>query len=102
METRRRTHAALAGAIVLNVVLGFVVATKYWPTRAHAQAASGRARGEYTMTTGKSNVGGPDVICVLDAANQEMLFLRWDQSKQQLMAQGYRSLTHDAASGPGR
>lgn len=102
MDTRRRTHAALAGAIVLNVVLGSIVAAKYWPTRAEAQAGKARARGEYTMTTGKSNVGGPDVICVLDAANQEMLFLRWDQSKQQLMAQGYRSLTQDAAAAPGR
>lgn len=102
METRRRTHAALAGAIVLNIVLGSIVAAKYWPTHARAQAGSARARGEYTMTTGKSNVGGPDVVCVLDAANQEMLFLRWDQGKQQLMAQGYRSLTQDAASGPGR
>lgn len=102
METRRRTHAALAGAIVLNVVLGSVVAAKYWPTRAEAQAAKTRARGEYTMTTGKSNTGGPDVICVLDAANQEMLFLKWDQSKQQLMAQGFRSLTQDAAAASGR
>jgi hypothetical protein len=102
MQASRKSHAALASAIVLNVVLGSIVTAKYWPTRAEAQAGKARARGDYTMTTGKSNVGGPDVICVLDAANQEMLFLRWDQSKQQLMAQGYRSLSQDAASGPGR
>ena len=102
MTAGRRKHAALAGAIVLNVVLGAILVGKYSPTRAEAQGGKPRARGEYTMTTGKSNVGGPDVICVLDAANQEMIFLRWDQSRQQLMAQGYRSLTQDAESGSGR
>lgn len=102
MQTRRRTHAALAGAIVLNVVLGAVALAKFAPSRAEAQAAKPRARGEYTMTTGKSNVGGPDVICILDAANQEMLFLRWDQSRQKLVPQGYRNLAQDAASGTGR
>lgn len=107
MIKRFHPRAPLAGAIALNALLLAVLAFKMLPQRAEAQgpapaAASTRARGEYTMTTGKPNVGGPDVIAVLDAANQEMLFLRWDQSRQQLQTLGYRSLSADANLGQGR
>jgi len=39
---------------------------------------------------------------VLDAANAEMVALKWDQSRQSLIGAGYREVTSDLRVSPGR
>jgi len=61
-----------------------------------------RARGEYTMVAGRTNLGGPAAVYIVDGTNQEMVALRWDQSKQVLVGVGYRNLAGDNRTQTGR
>lgn len=83
---------------LLLTLLGATVAS----TALAQNAAGARARGDYTMASGRISVGGPHAIYVLDSANQEVVALRWDNSKQTLLPVGYRSLSRDAQQVPGR
>jgi hypothetical protein len=62
----------------------------------------GRARGAYTMLNGTIQGGNSDAIYVVDSANQEMMVLRWNDGRNSLEGIGYRSLSADATSQPGR
>jgi hypothetical protein len=93
--------------VVLNAALLAGLVLVMWSQTAGAQnsaerPANGRNRGEYTMISGKTNAGGADAIYVLDAANQEVIALRWDVAKQSLTGIGYRNLIADSKSVPGR
>ncbi len=92
--------------IVLNAVLLGVLAvvTLAPPGRSLAQPTGvpQRARGEYTMVAGKTNAGSVESIYIIDAANQELVALKWDQSRQHLAGLGYRSLDADSKALPGR
>jgi len=92
--------------LLLNLCLLAAVVVTFWGGDAGAQNANvgdgGRARGDYTMISGKTISGGADAIYVLDAANQELVALRWDSGKQALSGIGYRNLNADAKSSPGR
>ena len=92
--------------LALNVVLVAALVAVIWSPPADAQNAAppreGRIRGDYTMVSGRVNAGGADVVYVLDAANREMIGLRWDSAKQSLVGVGYRDLDADARSSPGR
>ena len=92
-----RTALGRGGLIALNAslvaVLGFV-------TWAQGQNLGVRARGEYTMVAGRTTGAGPAAVYIVDAANQEMVALRWDQSKQSLIGLGYRNLAGDGRSSP--
>lgn len=95
---------ARTGLVLLNVaLLGGVVVTSLAP-RAGAQNASQpqRARGDYTMVAGKSNQGGSELVYVVDASNQDVVVLKFDQSKQGLVSHGYRSIAQDGRATPGR
>jgi hypothetical protein len=62
-----------------------------------------RARGEYTMVAGKTSSGGStDTVYIVDSANQEVVALRWDQTKKILNGVGYRSIQADARGARGR
>lgn len=92
---------ALVGVNVglLAVIAGAGVAR----IEAQAQDETGRRpRGEYTMISAKTNQGGPHAIWVLDASNQEMIAMKWDQSRQMLVGLGYRGLEGDVRLAPGR
>lgn len=55
------------------------------------------------MVAGKTSAGGSNsAVFILDAANREMVAVRWDQSKRSLTGIGYRNLDTDAKSQPGR
>jgi hypothetical protein len=41
-------------------------------------------------------------VYVIDSANQEIIGLRWDSSKQVMLGVGYRSLANDARGNRGR
>ena len=91
------------GLIVLNAVLLAVLAALTWSPLASGQnQGAGRARGDYTMVAGKTTAGGPAAVYLIDSANQEVVALRWDQSKQEMVGLGYRSLQTDARQVPGR
>lgn len=94
----------LRRAVAVNVVLLAVLVSMSIGPGAGAQPTGGpaRARGEYTMISGKTNTGNTNAVYVLDAANQELLAVRWDASRQKLVTVGYRNLDADAKAPPTR
>ncbi|HYF14393.1 MAG TPA: hypothetical protein VD971_04890 [Phycisphaerales bacterium] len=101
MRTRRRV-ITIGALCALNGALG---AALLWPSAAGAQnsrVSDLRARGDYTMVSGRTNSGGPSAVYVVDSANQEVIALKWDQSKQVMVGIGYRSLLNDSRGGRGR
>jgi hypothetical protein len=92
------------GLLLLNAGLLATLAVMTWGPMAVGQNAqpAGRARGDYTMVAGKTISGGPSAVYIVDSANQELVALRWDQAKQQMVGMGYRSLQGDARAIPGR
>lgn len=103
-------HARLwsvRGLILLNAVLLAVLAAVVCSPGAVARPpAPERARGSYTMVGGKV-IGSPeDAVYVVDAANQELVALKWERSRKSLKAIGYQSLAPARRTGgvgePGR
>lgn len=100
-------NAALLAALLLHAA---------WPTpAAHAQpedgfdsasapsvASSFRAPGRYRAVSGELTAGSTDAIWILDEVNEELLALRWDQSRRQLEPLGYRDLRTDTTLRPTR
>ncbi|MBL8762088.1 MAG: hypothetical protein JNL50_12380 [Phycisphaerae bacterium] len=92
-----RALAVVNGALIL--ALGLVMLS------APATAQPGnpaRARGEYTMVAGKTVSGSNAAVYILDAANREMVAVRWDQTRKSLVGIGYRNLDTDSKAQPGR
>lgn len=101
MRTRRSLRPlVLANAAMLAVLVGLSLA----PSRAPAQGAQPdfRARGEYTMVTGRITAGSQPVVYVVDSANGEVVAMRWDNNRDQFNGVGYRSIQTDARAGRGR
>ena len=104
--SRPRSRAALRGVlasanVALLVLVGVVVVQ---PKSADAQAPVGsqRARGDYTLISGDISAGSTAAIYIIDSANQEVLTMRWDNSRLTLTTIGYRDLQADAAAIPSR
>lgn len=102
---RSRTNSILLLAAANLAALTAVVLT--WPAFAQPEPpivrpADARARGDYTMVSGRIGAGGNHVVYVIDSANQEVIGLRWDSSKQVMLGVGYRSLANDARGNRGR
>lgn len=92
----RSVWARHKGLLALNagllVALGGVVAAPM----AFGQRAATRQRGDYTMVAGQI-LGSQDFgLYVLDAANQEMVCLQFDRTRQSMKFIGYRDLAADA------
>jgi hypothetical protein len=102
-SARRPSRRVLALVAIHAVAAGVLV---MWPSSAPGQSGLKptdlRARGDYTMVTGKTNSGGPSVVYLVDSANQELIALRWDQTKQAMAGIGYRNLGADGRAGKGR
>jgi hypothetical protein len=93
------------GLLALNAFLLLVLAAVTLAPGAHAQAGgrpTARARGEYTMVSGRIVGGNSHAVYVVDTTNQEMLALLWNQSSRALDVIGYRNLSADAAAQPTR
>lgn len=90
--------------IVLNaVLLGALGVVSLAPhAGAQSQGQPTRARGEYTMVGGSMSGGNSNAVYILDAANREMVTLRWDSSRRSLSGIGYRDLTTDLVIDPQR
>ena len=89
--------------IALNVFLLIALAAVTLAPAAAAQRAS-RAPGAYTMLSGSMQGKEESAIYIIDANNQELVGLRWDNSRRGFLPLGYRSLRDDAArpAGVGR
>ncbi len=89
------------GLIAINGGLALTLLAVTLGSPALAQR-SVRARGEYTMVSSKIQGGNSHVVYLVDAANQEMVGLRWNESNKGLEGVGYRDLALDAQANPGR
>jgi hypothetical protein len=94
------------GLIALNACLLAVLALVTLGPAAQAQrgggGGAGRARGEYTMLSGRTGGSSVHAVYVVDSANQEVLGLQWSQTRKGLESFGYRDLSADARAMPGR
>ncbi len=88
--------------VACNVVLaGAVVAA--WVGSARAWQPASRARGHYTMVAGEIQSGGDaSGIYITDSVNEEMVVLRWNNSRNAMDGIDYRDLADDATRKPGR
>lgn len=96
-----RYRSIVAPIVVIAVLLAVLMVQRTAPV-AVAQALPNRARGEYTLVSGRLQNGGAHAIYVLDSSNHELIALRWDQSRQVLAGFGYRNLAGDASMHIGR
>jgi hypothetical protein len=89
---RRRLIAA---NIVLAGVLGVVCII---PVAGASDGQPGvRARGAYTLVSGRIQGNTTHGVYILDSANQEVVALSWDRGQNRFNSPiGYRSLTQDA------
>ncbi|MCX5689359.1 MAG: hypothetical protein NTV94_06155 [Planctomycetota bacterium] len=101
MLTKANRPLLVLNLALLAALLGLMYIPGAQAQNANTPAGS-RNRGDYTMISGRTNAGGADAIYVLDSANQELVALRWDAAKQSLTGIGYRNLSADAKSVPGR
>jgi hypothetical protein len=94
------------GLLAANFVLLAALAVLSWSPWAGAQNAierpAGRARGDYTMIAGHTAAGGSNVVYILDSNNEELVALKWDPSTSAMAGIGYRNLSTDGVSKPGR
>lgn len=95
------TNAILATVLVL-VVLGATQSQHASAQPASVAAAGDRARGDYTMVSGRFREGSSNAIYIVDSSNQEVVAVRWDSSKQQMTGIGYRSIANDSRAARGR
>ena len=96
----------IANGVLAAAVVGVAVAnlafTDHAPGQDTIRAADLRARGDYTMVSGKSNAGPNPVVYVVDSSNQEAVALKWDPTKQTMNGVGYRSIQTDSRAARGR
>lgn len=91
-------NLALLALLALLVVSSSPAGARENGTR---ENAAPRARGEYTMLTGRSGSGSGSTVYLIDGANAEMISLRYDQ-RTLFAITGYRSLEADAKATPQR
>ena len=97
MDGRKARRGLIAVNIALLMVLGAVVLS---PSSMAQRGA--RARGEYTMVSGKIVGGNSHVVYILDGANQEVLAAKWNEAAKAVDVIGYRDMQADAQTQPGR
>jgi hypothetical protein len=94
MRTRRRWLLAT------NLLLAASIGVAVWAVPANGTQPASRARGQYSMVAGELRSGGEaSAIYITDSINQELVALRWNDSRSQLDGLDYRSLEMDAARG---
>ncbi|MCB9838494.1 MAG: hypothetical protein H6813_04080 [Phycisphaeraceae bacterium] len=92
--TKRR---AVPGLIGLNAALALCLAVVTLAPGATAQQpARAREPGDYTMVSGLLQGQTFEVIYIVDAANQEMVAVEWEQTRRQMRPVGFRDLGADS------
>lgn len=87
--------------IALNAALLLVLGVVTLAPETHAQRVA-RVRGEYTMVSGRIMGANTNAVYIVDAANQEFIAVRWNNTTRALDGIGHRDLRADAQAGPGR
>lgn len=93
---------SVAPLIVLNAALVLALGIVTLAPETVAQRGVGRVRGEYTMVSGRIMGANTNAVYVVDAANQELIAVRWNNTTKALDGIGYRDLRADGQAGPGR
>ncbi len=81
-------NAALLGILAVLTIAGM-------NSPAGAQPGAQRGRGDYTIVSGRYQGGTANAVYVVDAANQEVLALTWNRTKNEFEPIGVRSLLSD-------
>ncbi len=82
------------GLLAMNAVLLLVLLVVTLAPRAQAQ--NQRPRGQYSLIAARALGFSESAIYIVDAANGDMMVMRYDRSNKQLKFLGFRSLTADA------
>jgi hypothetical protein len=90
------------GLIALNAGLLLALGAVSLAPEATAQRGAGRARGEYTLVSGRVIGGNSNAVYVIDSANQEIIGLTWNNTRKALEGFGYRDINADSGAAPGR
>lgn len=89
-----------AGLMMLNALLLAVLAlVAFGPSSADARQAAG-TRGQYTMLPSQVQGGKEHALYVIDATSMQLIALRYDIGRRELVPIGHRDLAADAAAGP--
>lgn len=94
-----RTRTTL---VALNAGLLLALGAVTFAPEAEAQSRTQRARGSYSMVGGEIKTGNANAVWIIDAANQEMICIRWNLSRSEFDGIGYRDLDTDATAQPTR
>lgn len=87
-RTMKRTHRILLAANA--ALLGGLALSTMGVSAPEAHAQSGeRARGSYTMIAAAAQGQPGDALYIVDNANQDMLVMRWNASRNELEGVGY-------------
>jgi hypothetical protein len=97
--SRRVVRALVAVNAALVFAIGWVTLAPF--ATAQAEAPS-RSPGQYMLVGGPVRSGNTNAVYVLDAANREMVALRWIDSRGRLEGIGYRNLETDLQQQPQR
>jgi hypothetical protein len=79
-------NIALLGALVATSVLA----------QPRTQPGMDRARGNYTVVSGRVQGSTGSVLYIFDAANQELVAVRWDRNANRFELLGFRDVAADA------
>lgn len=86
-------------ALLIGLAVVTLMSTLHTPysTAQVVPNAAQRPRGEYTMISGRYQGSTTAAVYILDAANQEVIALRWDRNNNRFEGIGYHNLKDDAA-----
>ncbi len=94
---RRRRSGPL---VLLNaMLLGALALVAFAPADAGAQNAA-RPRGQYTLLASQILGGQERGVFIVDGTSMQMLALRYDLGRREMIPIGHRDLAADAAAGP--
>lgn len=89
--------------VALNIALLGVLGAVTVVARAERSGQPAiRGRGDYTMVGGKIQGGNGNAIYILDGANQQLIAVRWNDSRKTLDGMDYRNLAQDAGANAGQ
>ena len=102
--SKRPINRSIGGLIGLNALLVLCLIAVTFAPAVTAQQPATRGPGDYTMVGGQLRGQNADVVYIVDAMNQEMVAVMWNQSQRKMMAVGYRDLAADSlvTARPGR
>ena len=82
-------NAALLGILAVLTIAGMQ------SSAGAQQPAAQRSRGDYTIVSGRYQGGTASAVFVVDGANQEVLALTWNRTKNEFEPIGIRNMLAD-------